>query len=103
MPCPTPEKTEEMLKEHPEWWIRASAVNMSARNASHFTAKMAWEDRLMSSIRSRVDTDKICMDGCGPLPEEDHFFYKYQLILEGETAPWQRVPWMMLGGFVLLF
>jgi len=74
MPCPSPEETEEMLKKHPERWIRASAVNMSAHNQDLLKVKMAWDDKLMDSIKSRVDT---CMDGCGAISEEDHFFYKY--------------------------
>jgi len=79
-----------MLKEHPEWWIRATALNMSIHNPQYLKAKMAWPDPLMATIKSRVDLsyDNRCMDSCGGLSTEPHFEYKYQLILEGETAPW---------------
>jgi len=58
-----------MLNEHPEWWIRAHAVNMSIHHPGYLTAKMAWEDPLMATIKSRADlSGDECMDGCGVLP-----------------------------------
>lgn len=36
------------------------------------------------------------------LPEEDHLKYKYLLSLDGNTAAWRRIPWIMLSNSVLV-
>ena len=33
----------------------------------------------------------------------DHLKFKYQISIDGITAAWQRVPWILLSGSVLLF
>ena len=37
------------------------------------------------------------------VPISEHLAYKYQISIDGITAAWQRVPWIMLSGSVLLF
>jgi protein glucosyltransferase len=34
--------------------------------------------------------------------EEDHLKYKYLIAIDGNTCPWQRVPWIMLSNSVLV-
>ena len=67
-----------MIIEHPEWWIRAHAVNMSIYNPDYLDAKMAWDDTLMATIKSRVElTGDMCMTDCGTVPQELQFNNKY--------------------------
>lgn len=33
----------------------------------------------------------------------DHLEYKYLISVDGNTAAWQRVPWILQSGSVLLF
>ncbi len=34
--------------------------------------------------------------------EIDHLFYKYLIAIDGNTSPWQRVPWIMFSNSVLM-
>ena len=53
-------------------------------------------------MKDKLPNKDICFDDCGLSSKKDHFQYKYQLILEGESGPRQRLPWTMLGGFVII-
>jgi len=103
MVYPHPSVVEKMILLHPPIWIRAHAANMSVHNPDYLEAKITNKEDDLDTMRSHMNlTGGKCFDGCGGVGPDVHFHYKYQLILEGESAPWQRVPWMMLGGFVIL-
>jgi hypothetical protein len=38
----------------------------------------------------------------GYLKEKEHLYYKYLISLDGNTAAWLRVPWILLSNSVLL-
>lgn len=102
--APTPEFAEKQLKQNPNSWIRAHAASLSFYFPEYIIARL-WDDNpLLATIKARFSKTKPdwCFDGCGKVSYEDHFKYKYQLVLEGNTAPWQRIEWLMLGGFVVL-
>lgn len=42
------------------------------------------------------------MTTMGKVSITDHLKYKYLISVDGNTCAWQRVPWIMLSGSVLL-
>jgi len=51
---------------------------MSIYNPDYLDAKMAWDDTLMATIKSRVElTGDMCMTDCGTVPQELQFNNKY--------------------------
>jgi len=75
---------------------------MSYYNQDLLDAKITTDEVMAKTIKEKMNLTDYCFEGCGRVDFEDHFLFKYQLVLEGETAPWQRPAWIMLGGFVML-
>ena len=62
---------------------------MSVHNPDYLDAKITNKEDDLDTMRSHIDlSGGKCFDGCGGVSLEHHFTYKYQLILEGESAPW---------------
>lgn len=77
---PTPEQVEQGIKEHPPYWIRAYAVNMSYYHPDYIDAGIGSEDsHYLSAIKSRLNLNEsdFCFDDCGLLNFSKHFEYKY--------------------------
>lgn len=55
---------------------------------------------------SPIFTKSVCLPAhtmnSKPVSISDHLKYKYLLSVDGNTSAWQRVPWIMLSGSVLL-
>jgi len=78
--------------ENPSWWIRGWAANFSQYNTDYMRASITHPEWNLMTVKEKIDkafpdTDH-CFDGCDPMSIEDHFKYKYMIILEAETAPW---------------
>jgi len=83
-----------MIKEYPPIWIRAFAVNMSHNHPDYLLARMWNKEPALGIIKDKIDVKEgDCFDDCRGVEFEEHFKYKYMLILEGETAPWARPCW----------
>lgn len=89
---PEPATTEQWLKENPSWWIRGWAANFSQYNTEYMRAQITHAEWNLWTVKEQIGKDlpdsSVCFDGCESMSIEDHFKYRYMIILEAETAPW---------------
>jgi len=76
---------------------------LSYYNPDKLVAKFWNRVPFLDAIKQKLDLTKTCFDDCGQVEFEEHFKYKYMLVMEGETTPWARPCWQLLGGFVILW
>ena len=80
------------------------ALNYLLEESSGVTSILTWS--YLSTPFPSLFTKAICIPehtmNANPISIEQHLKYKYLISLDGNTAAWQRVPWIMLSGSVLL-